>query len=98
MQKAFMAYKRNPNNRGFIEEDAHTWADVQAMLNQPFTPLSWKISRVASKIAGINVSVLGDSIMISSGHVAITWSYVKMLLKVAVVSSTPYYTCSERWS
>ena len=97
-----MAYKSkdNLNDRDFIEEDAHTWADVQAALNQSPTPLSGKISRFASKIAGINISDQVDSITLigSSTRVAVTWGCVKMLLNVAAVSRKPSCNCSERWS
>ena len=80
-----MAYKSkdNHNDIDFIEDDAHTWADVQAVLNQSPTTLSGKISRVASNIAGFHISDQVDSVKGSSTHVGIAWGCVNMVLIVA---------------
>lgn len=93
MEQALKAYKlkESTNDRGFIEEDGHTWADVQAALSQSSTPLSEKISKVASNIAGIYISNQVDSTKDSSTHVAIAWGCVRMMLNVATVSSKPYF-------
>ena len=91
MEQAFNAHKskKKPDGRFLIEEDGHTWADVQAALHQSSTPLSVKISKLTSNIVGIQISDQVDSVEGSSTQVAVAWSCVSMVLNVAAVSSTP---------
>ena len=100
MEQTFWTYnsKQNLDDRGFIENNAHTWADIQAALHQSSTSLSGKISKVASNIAGFQVPDQLESIKDSSMHVGIAWECVRMMLNVAAVSFIPCCNCHERWS
>ena len=99
MEQAFMAYnsKENLDDSGFIEEDSHTWAYIQAAFHQSSTSLSGKISKVAFNITGVNISDQVDFTKGSSTHVVIAWECVRMILNAAAVSSIPCYNCYEKW-
>ena len=90
MEQAFIAYKskKGLSDKGFMEDDAHTWAEIQAALQK--SSKMGKISRAVSKIADIKISDQVGSIIGSSTHVVIAYNCVRMALVVAMVSSTPY--------
>ena len=78
-----------------MDNDAHTWADIQTALQQSSPAFSEKLSGVVSNIAGIQVSDQTDSI--KSTQVAVAWDCLTMVQNLTVVSSKPYYICSGGW-
>ena len=100
MEQAFKAYKVKDdlNSTGIIEEDAHTWADLQAVPHPEDKYLAERIYRVGSTIVGIHISDQVDSIIGSSTQVFVACDCIRMILKMAAVSSSPYYKSSKRWT
>ena len=99
MEQVFMAYKSKLtlSDKEFIENEARRWADDQAALQQSSTSVSERISIGVSKIANIDTSDQVGSIKGSIKQLTGFSRWVKLALKWAVVSSTPYCKCSQRW-
>ena len=99
MEQALVAYKplESRNDERFLKQIGSTFANVQAELQQKSsTLLSGSISRVVSKIAGVEISNKVDHILGSSTGTAIAWSCVKMVLDVSKVCSTSCCNISEK--